>query len=85
MAETKGTKTDDFAFVSVDDVLSRMKGEELTSDIFIGDSATTTNMTFDKSQMYNCMAVKGKVTVSTGKSAKVNIVGRDIVDACESP
>ena len=55
--------------------MSNIKGEELTPDMFIGDSAATSNMTFDRSQMYNCVEAEGTVTVGTGKVAKASMIG----------
>lgn len=73
--ENAREKTSDFAFVSVDDVLAKMKGEELTQDIFIGDSATMSNMTNDKMQVYICISENGLVMVGTGESEKASIIG----------
>ena len=69
------TGSHDFAFGSVDKLLSNIKGEELTPDMFIGDSAATSNMTFDRLQMYNCAEAEGTVTVGTGKVAKASMIG----------
>lgn len=56
--------------MSVEDVLAKLKGEELTRDIYIGDSATTSNMTNYKTQMYMCVSGNGLVMVGRGESAK---------------
>lgn len=68
-------KSQELGFVSIQEVLAKVKGEELTQGIFLGDSATSSNMTNENLSMYNCKSGDGQITVRTGESAKTSIVG----------
>ena len=57
-------------------VMKEMELSHLGKNIFIGDSAATSNMTSNKKGMYDLVPIKGSVLIGNGKSISCTHKGR---------
>ena len=57
-------------------VTKEMELSHLGKNIFIGDSAATSNMTSNKKGMYDLVPIKGSVLIGNGKSISCTHKGR---------